>query len=120
VEASVAVHVPFVFVPLPVRMRSIFRIHVISQKAGQKIDRNQGTARAISSFIDPSLSWEDIKWFRSITRMPIVLKGIQCGEDAVLAVKHGVQVRFAPNVTQIRIHTRTRTLNTYDNNEKEY
>lgn len=23
--------------------------------------------------------------------MPIVLKGIQCGEDAILAVRHGVQ-----------------------------
>jgi L-lactate dehydrogenase (cytochrome) len=52
--------------------------------------RSQGAARAISSYIDPSLSWDDIAWFKSITSMPIVLKGIQTGEDAVLAAKSGV------------------------------
>jgi len=60
------------------------------KRAGDKVNRNQGTARAISSFIDPSLCWDDIKWLQSITKMPIVLKGVQCGADAVLAVKHGV------------------------------
>jgi L-lactate dehydrogenase (cytochrome) len=57
----------------------------------EHLDRSQGAARAISSFIDPSLNWEDLKWFKSITKMPIVLKGIQCGEDSVLAAKAGVQ-----------------------------
>jgi len=61
------------------------------KKTGQKVNRSQGTARAISSFIDPSLCWDDIAWLRSITSMAIVLKGVQCGEDAVLAVKYGVQ-----------------------------
>ncbi|KAJ3040435.1 hypothetical protein HDV00_010871 [Rhizophlyctis rosea] len=54
------------------------------------VSRNEGAARAISSFIDPSLSWDDIPWFKSITHLPIMLKGIQCGEDAVLAAKAGV------------------------------
>ena len=54
------------------------------------MDRSQGAARAISSFIDPSLNWSDIAWFKSITSMPIVLKGIQSGEDAVMAAQHGV------------------------------
>ncbi|CAG8808293.1 35858_t:CDS:1 [Gigaspora margarita] len=51
--------------------------------------RDQGVARAVSSFIDTSLNWNDLKWFRSVTSMPIVLKGIQTLEDAVLAVNHG-------------------------------
>ena len=54
-----------------------------------KVDRSQGTARAISSFIDASLNWDDLPWFRSITRMPIFLKGVQCGADAVRAAKCG-------------------------------
>jgi L-lactate dehydrogenase (cytochrome) len=62
-----------------------------------KVQRSQGTARAISQFIDPCLCWDDLKWFRSITNMPIVLKGIQCGEDAVLAVQHGVQAIIVSN-----------------------
>lgn len=56
-----------------------------------EIDRSQGAARAISSFIDPSLSWKDIPWFQSVTSMPIILKGVQRAEDAVLAAEHGVQ-----------------------------
>lgn len=53
-----------------------------------EMNRNQGAARAISSFIDPSLSWNDIAWFKSITKMPIVLKGIQCAEDALKACEY--------------------------------
>ncbi|KAI1791208.1 glyoxylate dehydrogenase [Ganoderma leucocontextum] len=58
---------------------------------GQDVKKDQGVARAISSFIDPSLSWKDIPWFQSITKMPIILKGIGSAEDAVLAYEAGVQ-----------------------------
>merc|ERR1719231_2254717 len=51
---------------------------------------SQGTTRAISSFIDPSLAWKDMPWFKSITNMPIILKGIQTGEDAVRAYEAGM------------------------------
>lgn len=62
----------------------------VQASSGDNVDRSQGAARAISSFIDPGLSWKDIPWFRSITRMPIVLKGVQCVEDALRAVEAGV------------------------------
>lgn len=42
-------------------------------------------------FLDSSLAWRDITWLRSITDLPIVLKGICNPIDANLAVKHGVQ-----------------------------
>lgn len=58
---------------------------------GQDVKKDQGVARAISSFIDPSLSWKDIPWFKSITKMPIILKGVSTAEDAVLAYEAGVQ-----------------------------
>ncbi|EEH21443.1 hypothetical protein PABG_03659 [Paracoccidioides brasiliensis Pb03] len=54
------------------------------------VDRSQGAARAISSFIDPSLSWTDIPWFQSITTMPIVLKGVQRVDDVLRAVEVGI------------------------------
>ncbi|KAJ5118313.1 hypothetical protein N7448_010025 [Penicillium atrosanguineum] len=60
------------------------------QSGDDSVDRSQGAARAISSFIDPALSWKDIPWFRSITKMPIVLKGVQCVEDVLRAVEAGV------------------------------
>ncbi|KAK1237773.1 hypothetical protein MKX07_003609 [Trichoderma sp. CBMAI-0711] len=58
---------------------------------GTKTDTSQGAARAISTFIDPSLSWADIPWFKSITKMPIILKGVQRVEDVLKAVDAGVQ-----------------------------
>lgn len=61
------------------------------QGEGDDADRTQGAARAISSFIDTSLNWKDLKWFKSITKMPIILKGVQCVEDAILAAEHGCQ-----------------------------
>ena len=67
--------------------------HVQSTGEGGEaaVDNSQGAARAISSFIDPGLSWKDIPWFRSITKMPIVLKGVQRVEDVLKAVEAGVQ-----------------------------
>jgi L-lactate dehydrogenase (cytochrome) len=72
-------------------MRSKFEDQGTSVQSGQATDTSQGAARAISSFIDPSLSWDDIPWFKSITKMPIILKGVQRVEDVLKAVEVGVQ-----------------------------
>ncbi|KAK8105980.1 hypothetical protein PG999_009339 [Apiospora kogelbergensis] len=71
-------------------MRSKFTDQGSNVQSGQETDNSQGAARAISSFIDPSLSWKDIPWFRSITKMPIILKGVQRVEDVLKAVTMGV------------------------------
>ena len=36
------------------------------------------------------LLWEDIEWFKSITNLPIVIKGLQSAHDAKKAVSCGV------------------------------
>ncbi|KAH8087799.1 FMN-dependent dehydrogenase-domain-containing protein [Cristinia sonorae] len=60
-----------------------------NDKSGE-VDRSQGAARAISSFIDPGLCWDDLPWFKSITKMPLILKGVQCWEDALEAYDQGL------------------------------
>ncbi|KDO36217.1 hypothetical protein CISIN_1g039466mg, partial [Citrus sinensis] len=40
--------------------------------------------------MDPSLSWKDIEWLRSITNLPILIKGVLTREDAIKAVEVGV------------------------------
>ncbi|CAG8982946.1 hypothetical protein HYALB_00003524 [Hymenoscyphus albidus] len=72
-------------------MRSKFTDVGTNVQAGSTTDNSQGAARAISSFIDPALSWKDIPWFLSITKMPIILKGVQRVEDVIRAVEAGVQ-----------------------------
>jgi len=69
----------------------------VQGKQKDKIPTQQGTTRAISSFIDPSLQWSDMPWFKSITTMPIILKGIQTGEDAVKAYQMGMDGMVVSN-----------------------
>jgi lactate 2-monooxygenase len=42
-------------------------------------------------FANPQVTWEDLKWLREITELPIVLKGILHPDDARMAVEHGAQ-----------------------------
>jgi L-lactate dehydrogenase (cytochrome) len=51
----------------------------------------------VNSQFDPSLSWKDIEWLRSVWSGPIVLKGIQTVEDARLAVDQGVEAIVLSN-----------------------
>jgi L-lactate dehydrogenase (cytochrome) len=44
----------------------------------------------VNAQFDPSLSWADVEWLRSIWDGPIVVKGIQTVDDAVLAADAGV------------------------------
>lgn len=44
----------------------------------------------INSQFDPTLSWRDIAWFRERWSGPIILKGIQRVDDAVLAADEGI------------------------------
>ncbi|KAL1858073.1 hypothetical protein VTK73DRAFT_7962 [Phialemonium thermophilum] len=46
---------------------------------------------------DPSLTWEAIKYLKSVTRLPVWLKGIMTVEDALLAVEHGADAIFVSN-----------------------
>ena len=43
---------------------------------------------------DLTLDWKDIEWLQSVTRLPIVIKGIVHPEDARLAIGHGCQRGF--------------------------
>jgi len=47
-------------------------------------------AAYIGSLVDPSLTWDLVPWLRSVTELPIVLKGIMTAEDAQRAAAHGV------------------------------
>jgi len=45
----------------------------------------------INTQFDPSLSWDDVDWLRSVWDGPIVLKGIQTVADAIIAADVGVE-----------------------------
>ena len=43
----------------------------------------------VHRLMDASLTWESVEWLRSVTSLPILIKGILTGEDAALALAHG-------------------------------
>ncbi|CAL5071776.1 unnamed protein product [Urochloa decumbens] len=45
--------------------------------------------QTLKQTLDPSLSWKDVEWLKSITSLPILLKGIVTAEDARKAVEVG-------------------------------
>jgi L-lactate dehydrogenase (cytochrome) len=57
-------------------------------------DDGSNTAVNLSQYInsqfDPTLSWDDIDWFRSLWKGNVVVKGIQSVQDARIAVEQGV------------------------------
>ena len=48
-----------------------------------------GLANHFASGIDPGLTWRDVEWLRSLTKLPLLIKGIVRGDDAARAVDHG-------------------------------
>jgi len=46
---------------------------------------------------DPSLTWDAIGWLRSITRLPLLVKGILTAEDARRALEQGVAAVIVSN-----------------------
>jgi L-lactate dehydrogenase (cytochrome) len=74
-------------------MRTKFEGAASSQqtKGKDNFRRDQGAARAISSFIDPTLNWNDLEDLQQAAGdMKVILKGVQCWEDAVKAAEMGV------------------------------
>lgn len=53
-------------------------------------DRGSAFAKYVIELLDATVTWRDIAWLRSITSLPLVLKGILTAEDAALAVEHEV------------------------------
>lgn len=56
-----------------------------------------GVAAHAVAVLDSSLTWEALAWLRSVTRLPIVVKGIMTAEDAALAVTHGAAAIIVSN-----------------------
>lgn len=50
---------------------------------------DSGLAAYVAELLDPSLTWSAVEWLRSITRLPVLVKGIVRADDAVRAVEHG-------------------------------
>lgn len=81
-------------------------------QGGEIEERDQGAARAISTFIDPSFDWDDLLFITRNTKLPVLIKGVQAWEDVVMACEMGLagvvlsnhggrQLNFAPSSIEV-------------------
>ncbi|KAF7516795.1 hypothetical protein PCG10_001807 [Penicillium crustosum] len=56
----------------------------------QNDKKGGGLGRVMSGFIDPGLTWEDLQWVKQHTHKPVCLKGVMSADDALLAMKAGL------------------------------
>ena len=52
---------------------------------------NLPTRDNFGASFESALHWSDLEWLRSLTTMPLVIKGIQTAEDARLCAENGVE-----------------------------
>jgi lactate 2-monooxygenase len=60
-------------------------------------DQQAATGLWASLFGTPALTWADLDWLRSLTRLPLLLKGICAPDDASRAVDAGVDGIYCSN-----------------------
>jgi len=75
-------------------------VAVASGISGGKIatdNKGGGIGRSVGGFIDPKLSWDDIRWLRKHTDLPIGLKGVQTVEDVKKAYDLGINAVYLSN-----------------------
>jgi 4-hydroxymandelate oxidase len=53
--------------------------------------------RELGSMVDPTLTWRDLEWLRSVCDLPLVVKGVLTAEDAILAAEHGAAAVIVSN-----------------------
>ncbi len=59
----------------------------------EQLPRNvagSGLAAYVASLFDPALSWKDVDWLCSITKLPVLIKGVVHPDDARHALDYGI------------------------------
>jgi 4-hydroxymandelate oxidase len=67
--------------------------------SGAKLPEGAGSSlfAYFAAELDPTLTWEDVAWLRSLAPLPLVVKGLLTAEDAVHAVDAGAEAVVVSN-----------------------
>ena len=83
------------------RMPSHLELGNFPQSHTSQHHRPSGEGSSLAQYIaaqwDPSLTWADVEWLRSIAPIPLIVKGVLDPRDAVLAVEHGASAVMVSN-----------------------
>jgi 4-hydroxymandelate oxidase len=73
-----------------------------------------GLATYFARLLDPALTWDVVDWLQSITRLPVLVKGIVRPDDAVRAVEHGARGIVVSNHGGRQLDTAPATIDVLD------
>lgn len=59
----------------------------LAEETGKKLDTEHGTFQNI---LPKRLTWKEVEWLQSLTKLPVLIKGVLNAEDALLARKQGL------------------------------
>jgi 4-hydroxymandelate oxidase len=59
----------------------------LATEGGRKLDTEHGMFRNI---LPQRLTWRDVEWLQSLTKLPVLVKGVLNADDAALAAKQGL------------------------------
>jgi 4-hydroxymandelate oxidase len=76
--------------PPEIRLANLHMRELLEVEAGSSLNRQ-------FSDVDSSVTWDDLAWLRSLSPLPILLKGVVTGEDAALAVEAGMDGLIVSN-----------------------
>ncbi|KAL2867416.1 FMN-dependent alpha-hydroxy acid dehydrogenase [Aspergillus lucknowensis] len=65
-------------------------LELLDPVTGKPFKASGGLTQVMGSYIDQGMTWRDLDWIRSVTRLPIILKGITSAEDAKIAMQYKV------------------------------
>ena len=74
-----------------------FSTHFLGNASIVKSKGTSGINEYVSSLFDQSLTWKDVAWLKSITKLPIVIKGVLSVSTAIEAYEHGAAAIIVSN-----------------------
>lgn len=75
-------------------------LHAANLTNQMDIPHAQGESGLFTYFaqqLNPAIAWRDLEWLQSISPLPLVVKGILRGDDAVRAAEYGAQAIVVSN-----------------------
>ena len=75
---------------LPPHVQAANFAHELTATLSTREQGHSGIARHAQEAFDTTMSWEVVEWVRSVSRLPLLLKGVLTAEDAARAASLGV------------------------------
>lgn len=75
-------------------------------------EEGSGLTTYVNSLMDPSISWNDLEWLASETSLPVAVKGVARGDDAVRCAEHGAAAIVVSNHGGRQLDTAPATIDT--------